>query len=54
MNSSSLSSWFHGLKGKLLVTALLPIIGFTIIFFTATINVSKMADMLDTAAMPTG
>lgn len=49
MNSNSISSWFKGIKGKLLFAATLPIIGFSIIFSIAFSGLQSLGDMLNKA-----
>lgn len=44
-----LSSWFHGIKGRLLFAAVLPIIGFVILGFVAFTGVGKVLSLLDIA-----
>ncbi|WP_413578243.1 methyl-accepting chemotaxis protein [Bdellovibrio sp. HCB290] len=49
MNQSSLSSWFRGIKGKLLFAACLPMVGFAIIYFIASSSLSSLNVFLDTS-----
>ncbi|WP_413587195.1 methyl-accepting chemotaxis protein [Bdellovibrio sp. HCB274] len=49
MNQSSLSSWFRGIKGKLLFAACLPLVGFSIIYFIASSSMSNLNVFLDTS-----
>ncbi|WP_413581128.1 methyl-accepting chemotaxis protein [Bdellovibrio sp. HCB288] len=49
MNQSSLSSWFRGIKGKLLFAACLPLVGFSIIYFISSSSMSKLNVYLDSA-----
>jgi methyl-accepting chemotaxis protein len=49
MKNSSLSSWFRGLKGRLLFAAFLPMIGFAIIFAVAMQGQNKTAVLMDNA-----
>lgn len=49
MKNSSVSSWFRGLKGRLLFAAFLPMIGFGIIFAVAIQGQNKTAVLMDDA-----
>ena len=49
MKNSSLSSWFRGLKGRLLLAAFLPMIGFGVIFAVAMQGQNKTAVLMDDA-----
>lgn len=49
MKNSSVSSWFRGLKGRLLFAAFLPMIGFGIIFAVAIQGQNKTAILMDDA-----
>lgn len=49
MKTGVSTSWFKGLKGKLLFASLLPFVGFAIIFTVATVNVNRLTKMLSTA-----
>lgn len=49
MRNSSLSSWFRGLKGRLLFAAFLPMIGFGVIFGVAMQGQNKTAFLMDDA-----
>ena len=46
--SQGLSSWFRGIKGRLLFTALIPIIGFAILFGVSYVTVTRYDEMLNT------
>ncbi|WP_413944435.1 methyl-accepting chemotaxis protein [Bdellovibrio sp. HCB-162] len=47
MQQSSISSWFRGIKGKLLFAAVLPIVGFATVFMIARSGMSTIADYLE-------
>lgn len=49
MKTFQISSWFRGIKVRLLFAALLPLIGFTVIFFVTMNSVNKLSRMLDVA-----
>ncbi len=49
MNDSTTSSWFRGIKGKLLFAAVLPMIGFGIIFVIAFTSLKTIGGMLTKA-----
>jgi methyl-accepting chemotaxis protein len=49
MDSFQFSSWFRGLKGRLLFAATLPIVGFAIAFTVAMNSVSTLSTLLKTA-----
>ncbi|QDK45077.1 chemotaxis protein [Bdellovibrio sp. ZAP7] len=49
MNDAFFSSWFRGIKGKLLFAAVLPVIGFTIIFVIAFSSMKAINAMLTKA-----
>jgi methyl-accepting chemotaxis protein len=49
VNQSSLSSWFKGIKGKLLFAAIMPMIGFTVIFGIAFSGLQVLGSMLNKA-----
>ena len=49
MKNSSVSSWFRGLKGRLLIAAFLPMIGFGVIFTVAIQGQNKTAILMDDA-----
>lgn len=46
---SSLSSWFKGIKGKLLFAAILPVVGFGIISLVSFQGLNRMIGLLDNA-----
>ncbi|QLY26783.1 methyl-accepting chemotaxis protein [Bdellovibrio sp. KM01] len=46
MKSQGISSWFRGIKGRLMFTAILPIIGFAILFGVSTVTVNRYNAML--------
>jgi methyl-accepting chemotaxis protein len=48
MKSQGLSSWFRGIKGRLLFTAIIPIIGFAILFGVSIVTVDRYNTMLNT------
>ncbi|WP_413587194.1 methyl-accepting chemotaxis protein [Bdellovibrio sp. HCB274] len=50
MKSQGLSGWFKGIKGRLLFTAIIPIVGFSILFAVAFNTVEKYNIMLQTYA----
>lgn len=47
--SSGLSSWFRGIKGKILFASILPIIGFVVIFLLAFSSFQKLEAYLNTS-----
>ncbi|QDK37325.1 methyl-accepting chemotaxis protein [Bdellovibrio sp. NC01] len=47
--NSSLSTWFRGIKGKLLFAAVLPVIGFAVVFTIAHTNFDRLGFLLKTA-----
>ncbi len=47
--TSSFSSWFHGIKGKLLFAAVLPLIGFGIVFGISMNAVSTLQNIIHTS-----
>ncbi|MDG0817559.1 methyl-accepting chemotaxis protein [Bdellovibrio svalbardensis] len=47
--TSSMGSWFRGIKGKLLFAAALPVLGFTIVYFIAHANFNTLGDLLSTS-----
>lgn len=49
MNNSSFSSWFKGIKGRLLFAAILPVIGFTILGAAAYQGINKVVELLNVA-----
>lgn len=49
MKQSSFQSWFHGIKGKLLFAAALPVIGFAIVFGVAKSGMSSLNHFLENA-----
>ncbi|MFM6927650.1 MAG: methyl-accepting chemotaxis protein [Bdellovibrio sp.] len=49
MNKSPFSSWFSGIKGRLLFAAVLPIFGFTAIFFVSVNGFDKMQKVISSA-----
>lgn len=49
MKSFQLSSWFHGIKARLLFAAMLPLVGFTVTFIVTMASVNKLSGMLDIA-----
>lgn len=49
MASEVRSSWFKGIKGKLLFAAILPLIGFGILFATSNNGLNKDAEIISTA-----
>ncbi|QLY26785.1 methyl-accepting chemotaxis protein [Bdellovibrio sp. KM01] len=49
MNDASTSSWFRGIKGKLLFAAFLPLVGFSIIFVIAFSSLHTIGGMLKKA-----
>lgn len=49
MKSFQLSSWFRGIKARLLFAAMLPLVGFTITFIVTMNSVNKLSGMLNTA-----
>lgn len=49
MKSFEFSSWFRGIKGRLLFAALFPLIGFTITFMVTMASVKKLEAALNTA-----
>tara|TARA_B110001454_G_scaffold213372_1_gene231439 strand:+ start:21412 stop:22944 length:1533 start_codon:yes stop_codon:yes gene_type:complete len=49
MKSFEFSSWFRGIKGRLLFAAMFPLIGFTITFIVTMASVKKLEGMLNTA-----
>lgn len=49
MSSSGKSSWFKGIKGKLLFAAVLPLIGFGMLFFTSNNGFNKTGAIITTA-----
>lgn len=49
MKSFRLSSWFRGIKARLLFAAMLPLVGFTITFIVTMNSVNKLSGMLNTA-----
>lgn len=49
MKSFQLSSWFRGIKARLLFTAMLPLIGFSVTFIVTMTSVNKLGGMLDVA-----
>lgn len=46
---NGLKSWFRGIRGKLLFSACLPVVAFTMITFIALRSTNKLGDMLNTA-----
>ena len=46
---STIKLWTHGLRGKLLVSAFLPVFAFIAIAFIAETNLNKIGDQLDSA-----
>ncbi len=46
---SSIGSWFRGIKGKLLFAAVLPVIGFTVVFVIAHSNFATLGALLNTS-----
>ncbi|HEX7676176.1 MAG TPA: methyl-accepting chemotaxis protein [Bdellovibrio sp.] len=49
MNHSSFSSWFKGIKGRLLFAAFVPVAGFAILFTISHNGVGKLNDIIDSA-----
>jgi methyl-accepting chemotaxis protein len=49
MNQSSFSSWFRGIKGKLLFAACLPLVGFGIIYLISGSSMKNLGSLLKTA-----
>ncbi|WP_413560971.1 methyl-accepting chemotaxis protein [Bdellovibrio sp. HCB209] len=49
MNRNGFSSWFRGIKGKLLFAAVLPMIGFGIIFGISSTSLTTVGSMLRSA-----
>lgn len=47
MSSSSMSSWFRGIKGKLLFAATLPVLGFTVAYFVSHSGMETLSSYLD-------
>ncbi|WP_374079384.1 methyl-accepting chemotaxis protein [Bdellovibrio bacteriovorus] len=47
MQQSSISSWFRGIKGKLLFAAILPIIGFAVVFVISKSGMSTVTTYLE-------
>ncbi|WP_413578242.1 methyl-accepting chemotaxis protein [Bdellovibrio sp. HCB290] len=50
MKSQVLSGWFKGIKGRLLFTAVVPVIGFSILFGVSIATVNRYNSMLQTYA----
>jgi methyl-accepting chemotaxis protein len=46
MSSANFSSWFKGIKGKLLLSAFLPIIGFVVVLLIALQSVQQLSNIL--------
>ncbi|UXR64052.1 methyl-accepting chemotaxis protein [Bdellovibrio bacteriovorus] len=49
MNHTGIGSWFTGIKGKLLVAAVLPVIGFGIVFAISHSGMNEFEDYLENA-----
>ncbi len=49
MNQTSLSSWFRGIKGKLLFAACLPMVGFGVNYFISNTSMKSLGVLLNTA-----
>ena len=49
MNNSWFSTWFKGIKGRLLFAAFLPMIGFTCIYFVSADGFKKMQKVISSA-----
>lgn len=49
MKNFEFSSWFRGIKARLLIIAVLPIIAFTITYIVTTSSMARLADMLKTS-----
>ncbi|QDK37324.1 methyl-accepting chemotaxis protein [Bdellovibrio sp. NC01] len=49
MKNGFLSSWFKGIKGRLLIAAIIPFIGFAILFSVAMRGLDRTNDILSTA-----
>lgn len=49
MKKSNLSQWFHGIKGRLLFAALVPIVGFAIVFSVALNGIDRTNVIVKTA-----
>lgn len=47
MQQSSISSWFRGIKGKLLFAAILPVIGFAVVFVISKSGMSTVTSYLE-------
>nr|WP_295906235.1 methyl-accepting chemotaxis protein [uncultured Bdellovibrio sp.] len=47
MQQSSISSWFRGIKGKLLFAATLPIVGFAVVFVIAKSGMATLSSYLE-------
>jgi methyl-accepting chemotaxis protein len=48
MASQGLSSWFKGIKGRLLFTAFIPVLGFVVLFGVSIVTVNRYDEMLNT------
>lgn len=49
MKSFQFSSWFRGIKARLLFAAMLPLVGFTIVFLVSMGSIKRLSVMLDIA-----
>lgn len=49
MNHSSFSSWFKGIKGRLLFAACVPVVGFAILFGISHTGMGKLNNVIDSA-----
>ncbi|MDG0817561.1 HAMP domain-containing methyl-accepting chemotaxis protein [Bdellovibrio svalbardensis] len=49
MNQSPFSSWFRGIKGRLLGAALIPVVGFGIVFYISHGGFEKLSAVIDSA-----
>lgn len=49
MKKFELSSWFRGIKARLLIAALLPLVAFTITYVVTTLSTNRLEEMLKTS-----
>lgn len=49
MNTSGLSTWFRGLKGRLLFAAILPLIGYAVLFSVSYLGIGKETQIINVA-----